>query len=184
MISINQRSLSRDDTLGHALIKPANIRQIASKKHATCHAADVIGLCAIVPCIMVINTAEEELPYKKTSSGLSQMILKLQKHDSFVDKKHSEFAANSCLNSRHSGGWHIDATNMLQKHSCLYLPQDPALIQEVIRRHHNVDTAGHLGNDKTLALVKRKYFWTAMAKDVKNYIKGCLTCQRTKTPRH
>ena len=25
MISINQRSLSRDDTLGHALIKPANI---------------------------------------------------------------------------------------------------------------------------------------------------------------
>ena len=26
MISINQRSLSRDDTLGHALIKLANIR--------------------------------------------------------------------------------------------------------------------------------------------------------------
>ena len=149
-----------------------------------CHAADAIGLCAIVPCIMVINAAEEELPYEKTSSGLSQMILKLQKHDSFVDKKHSEFAANSCLNSRHSGGWHIDATNMLQKHSCLYLPQDPALIQEVIHQHHDVNTAGHLGNDKTLALVKCKYFWTVMAKDVKNYVKGCLTCQRTKTPRH
>ena len=122
MISINQRSLSRDDTLGHALIKPANIRRIVSEKHATCHAADAIGLCAIVPRIMVINAAEEELPYEKTSSGLSQMILKLQKHDSFVDKKHSEFAANSCLNGRHSGGWHIDATDMLQKHSCLYLP--------------------------------------------------------------
>ena len=26
MISINQRSLSKDDTLGYALIKPANIR--------------------------------------------------------------------------------------------------------------------------------------------------------------
>ena len=184
MISINQRSLSRDDTLGRALIKPANIGRIASEKHATCHAADAIELCAIVPRIMVINAAEEELPYEKTSSGLSQMILKLQKHDSFVNKKRSEFAANSRLNGRHSGGWHIDATDMLRKHLCLYLPQDPALIQEVIRRHHDVNTAGHLGNDKTLALIKRKYFWTAMVKDVKNYVKGCLTCQRTKTPRH
>ena len=113
MTSINQRSLSRDDTLGRALIKPANIGQIASEKHATCDAADAIGLCAIVPRIMVINAAKEELPYEKTSSGLSQMILKLQKHDSFVDKKRSELAANSRLNSRHSGGWHIDATDML-----------------------------------------------------------------------
>ena len=71
MTFINQRSLSRDDILGHTLIKPANIRWIASEKHATCNAADVIRLCAIVPCIMVINTAEEKLLYKKTSSGLS-----------------------------------------------------------------------------------------------------------------
>ena len=113
MISINQRSLSRDDTLGYALIKLANIRWIASEKYAICDAADVIKLCAIVPCIIVIKTAEEELPYKKTSSELSQMILKLQKHDSFMDKKCSELAANSCLNDRHLGGWHIDATNML-----------------------------------------------------------------------
>ena len=36
-----------------------------------CDAADAIELCAIVPHIMVINTAEEELSYEKTSSGLS-----------------------------------------------------------------------------------------------------------------
>ena len=62
---------------------------------------------------MVINAAEEELSYEKTSSGLSQMILKLQKHDSFINKKHSELTANSCLNSRHLERWHINATNML-----------------------------------------------------------------------
>ena len=77
MIFINQRSLSKDNTLGYALIKPANIRQITSEKHVICDAADVIKLCAIVPCIIVINAAEEELLYEKTSSGLSQMIFKL-----------------------------------------------------------------------------------------------------------
>ena len=42
-----------------------------------CDAADAIRLCAIVLCIIVINAAEEELLYEKTSSRLSQMILKL-----------------------------------------------------------------------------------------------------------
>ena len=42
-----------------------------------CDAADAIKLCVIVPCIMIINTAEKELLYEKTSLELSQMILKL-----------------------------------------------------------------------------------------------------------
>ena len=66
-----------------------------------CYAADVIKLCVIVLCIIIINTVKEKLLYEKTSLELSQMILKLQKHNFFVNKKHSELAANSCLNSRH-----------------------------------------------------------------------------------
>ena len=77
MTFINQRSLSKNNTLGYALIKPANIRWIISEKHTMCDTADVIKLCVIMPCIMIINAAEEELLYKKTSSELSQMIFKL-----------------------------------------------------------------------------------------------------------
>lgn len=38
----------------------------------------------------------------------------------------------------------------------------------------------HLGCDKTLALVKKKYFWPKMLNDVKDYIRKCSLCRQNK----
>ena len=44
--------------------------------------------------------------------------------------------------------------------------------------HH--DTAGHLGQEKTLNLVKRHFYWPGMVKDVEDFVRSCDICQRTK----
>ena len=42
------------------------------------------------------------------------------------------------------------------------------------------DKMGHQLNNRTYSLIKRQYYWKGMAKDVKDYIKRCLTCRQEK----
>ena len=44
------------------------------------------------------------------------------------------------------------------------------------------DNAGHLAVEKTLSLVKDRFFWPKMAKDVETYVKSCEQCIKRKTP--
>ena len=43
---------------------------------------------------------------------------------------------------------------------------------------------GHPGHYQTLELVSRTYWWPGMSQFVKNYVKGCTTCQQTKINTH
>ena len=49
---------------------------------------------------------------------------------------------------------------------------------------HDDLLAGHFGYNKTLALIKRKYYWPNMKEAVKSYVAGCDVCQRVKARRH
>ena len=42
---------------------------------------------------------------------------------------------------------------------------------------------GHSGKVKTQELIKRDYWWPQISQNVKEYVKGCITCQRTKVIR-
>ncbi len=44
------------------------------------------------------------------------------------------------------------------------------------------DDIGHLGRDRTLSLVRERFFWPNMSKDVESWIKNCDRCLRRKTP--
>lgn len=45
-------------------------------------------------------------------------------------------------------------------------------------------TAGHLGRDRTLATLRRWFYWPQMARDVHEYVRTCDACQRSKGPKH
>lgn len=49
-----------------------------------------------------------------------------------------------------------------------------------ISRYHDHKLASHLGIAKTLATIKGKYFWPRMIKQIKTYIRNCLTCAKRK----
>jgi hypothetical protein len=48
----------------------------------------------------------------------------------------------------------------------------------VPREMHNVPYVGHLGYQKTIAMVINKQFWPEMKKEVANCIFRCLECQK------
>uniref|UniRef100_A0A3B3ICW3 Gypsy retrotransposon integrase-like protein 1 n=1 Tax=Oryzias latipes TaxID=8090 RepID=A0A3B3ICW3_ORYLA len=61
----------------------------------------------------------------------------------------------------------------------LYVPR--SLRSDVITWAHASRLACHGGVTRTLCLLRRRFFWPSMTKDVKEYVAACTTCARSKT---
>ena len=48
--------------------------------------------------------------------------------------------------------------------------------QKVLTTYHDEPTKGHTGIHKTLALVKERYWWKGMGRDVEQYVCSYLVC--------
>jgi len=72
--------------------------------------------------------------------------------------------------------WHCGNT--------LVVVQDNELRRGVTSLFHDSITAGHPGISKTLQLIQPYYWWPGIKDFVKEYIKGCATCQMTKVNTH
>ncbi|KAK3103801.1 hypothetical protein FSP39_021997 [Pinctada imbricata] len=68
----------------------------------------------------------------------------------------------------------IDEGNLQQ----LVVP--PSLIDTVFTFVH--DNMGHPGRDKTSSLIKDRFYWPGMTKDIDDWIKGCKPCLLRKSP--
>jgi len=62
----------------------------------------------------------------------------------------------------------------------IYIPIDRKLREDIIREHHDSTLAGHPGRYKTHELITRDYWWPRILADIRRYIDGCESCQRTK----
>ena len=56
----------------------------------------------------------------------------------------------------------------------------PELCRHLIAAHHDHATAGHPGIQRTISLISQRYWWPGLREFVRNYVKGCATCQATK----
>ena len=54
----------------------------------------------------------------------------------------------------------------------------------LIKEKHRGGLARHFGIDKTLSLLKEKYYWPQMYKDVQKFVKSCGVCQIAKGVSH
>src|SRR5258708_1527227 len=63
-----------------------------------------------------------------------------------------------------------------------YVPPD--LRSCILFERHDSLLAGHPGHAKTLSLVCRDYNWPQISMDVRQYVRSCNTCQRSKPNHH
>ncbi len=54
----------------------------------------------------------------------------------------------------------------------------------LIHSAHSSLGTGHPGANNTLSLLKNRYWWPNMARDVRRFVKGCVDCAISKSPRH
>src|SRR5258706_1698259 len=62
----------------------------------------------------------------------------------------------------------------------IFVPPNQKIKRDIFHLYHDSQIAGHLGQQGTLELIRRMYWWPGQATDVANYIKGCHTCAQNK----
>ena len=63
----------------------------------------------------------------------------------------------------------------------LVVPNVGGVRERILRESHDALYSGHLGMDRTLQLIQRNFWWPGMRKDVQEYVRTCLSCQRNKS---
>ena len=63
------------------------------------------------------------------------------------------------------------------------VPNVPKFRTVLLMENHDRPMSGHFGRDRTLDLLKRKWYWRGMAKDVEEYVQSCDKCQKVKSGR-
>jgi hypothetical protein len=62
----------------------------------------------------------------------------------------------------------------------VYVPSDAKLKTSILAECHDAKLSGHLGSQKTLEQVQRRFYWPGLEDEVKNYVTSCDACQRNK----
>lgn len=64
--------------------------------------------------------------------------------------------------------------------SRLYVPAVQAIRTSLLQECHDNPLSGHLGVNKTLALIKKSFYWPKMREDIEQYVTTCVSCQQNK----
>jgi RNase H-like domain found in reverse transcriptase/Reverse transcriptase (RNA-dependent DNA polymerase)/Integrase zinc binding domain/Chromo (CHRromatin Organisation MOdifier) domain len=86
------------------------------------------------------------------------------------------------INRKESGWKTLDDGTMTFKDR-VYVPKDKTLRGDIISQFHDNPLSGHYGHFKTAERILRDYWWPSLHHDIKTYVDGCETCQRTKAHR-
>ena len=62
----------------------------------------------------------------------------------------------------------------------IYIPNDVELRESILKEVHDATTSGHMGRYKTLERLAQLFYWPYMDQTVRDYVRTCPTCQRTK----
>jgi len=66
----------------------------------------------------------------------------------------------------------------------LFIPDNDDLQTLIAKSCHHSKIAGHFGQEKTLEIITRDFYWKRITDWVNDYVRSCTTCQQAKTPRH
>ena len=80
--------------------------------------------------------------------------------------------------------WTINPEGFLLRDNRIYVPEANNLQLCILWTFHDHPTAGHFGQNRTLELIRQEYTWPGICTFVKDYVSSCMSCARSKTPRH
>src|SRR3979490_1734083 len=80
--------------------------------------------------------------------------------------------------------WTQTEDGFLRLDNRIYVPEANNLRLRVLQYKHDHILSGHLGQNKTLALMRQEYTWPGLRTSVVEFCKSCTTCMRSKSQRH
>ena len=87
--------------------------------------------------------------------------------------------AHASMDKRASLGIQAHGTLFLRG-AAICVPDNSELRTAIIRELHCSPYAGHMGMNRTHALISRYFFWPHMRESINTFVGGCVVCQRNK----
>ena len=155
----------------------------------------------VVPLNEVRESAKAEDAYSDPTLEFRRLIARLQQDDelaqgliTFLSLTKEQRLALASAETQGGAGeaswmppggddpdWNVSG-GVLYHGTQAYLPSPSR--GEAMRSNHDDPHAGHFGYLRTLELVRRKYYWPGMSRDIKQYVRTCNACARSKAIRH
>ncbi|KAH9725143.1 Endonuclease [Citrus sinensis] len=160
----------------HAALKYLNSQDKLSHRHATWTAFLQQFTFVVKHTSGESNQAADAL--SRQTSLLTQIHNQVLRFDTFRELYASDSYFAPILEDVVAGfrsDYHLH-DEFLFKSNQLCVP-DSSLRLKIISELHN---EGHMGRDKTLALIANTYFWPTMRREVYHYVETCRICQVSK----
>lgn len=74
----------------------------------------------------------------------------------------------------------VDDSNQLRFRGRIWVPDYEPLRTAIIQEIHDSTVTGHPGKNGTIVMVSRDFFWPNLQSTVKQFVRNCSTCGRTK----
>jgi len=58
----------------------------------------------------------------------------------------------------------------------LWIPNDKDLIRQMLESEHDTKVTGHMGQDKTIELIRHNFWWPQMKEQITDFVRSCLQC--------
>jgi len=123
------------------------------------------------------------LPTRKWSEEFAADVRKEGEKDEAYDQaKKQEAAAEERLPKDRKVRELSCVKGLLYRRNLLWVPR--GLVQKVMESEHDTKVAGHMGQDKTIELIRRNFWWPKMNERIIDFVRSCPECQRNKAARH
>ena len=122
------------------------------------------------------------LPERKWSEKFLEEIRSEAGKDAAYQKAKKE-AEPETLTPKDQKAREVERKNgLLYRRKLLWVPND--MVQRVMESEHNTKVAGHMGQDKTIELIRGNFWWPKMNERIIDFVRSCPKCQQNKAKRH
>jgi hypothetical protein len=156
--------------------KQINIKVINA---ARSHLAELAtqGLMAISAIEIAATNTFMASPSVDDPHSLINRIIKLNRtHDSLQPFREKALSCKTTL-------WKLNAQGLLTHQGKLIVPKVDFLRTHLIQTIHATQVTAHPGKRKTSKLLRDRYYWRHMSKDVDRYVSACKACRWSHIPR-
>ena len=123
----------------------------------------------------------EEAPQLHSVTVVHALLAGLWKRLKLLIKDDDEYQELLAKAGKEGSGYHSWKGLVVDDQGRVVIPNDNEIRTLLLSEAHDSPLAGHFGMDKTLEMVQRHWTWKGVQKDVREYVKSCLECQRAKS---
>ena len=123
------------------------------------------------------------LPARRGNLDFTEEIKKVAKNDADYQQAAKQEAEAEELSPKNRKVGEIRYNDgLLYRKNLLWVPNE--LVQRIMESEHDTKVTGHMGQDKTIELIRRNFWRLRMKEWIIDFVRSCPECQRNKASRH